>query len=201
MALMSAHKFFDSKKSLFFAAVALLLWIMRIPQTIPTLGLDRGVYVSSAERLLAGDKLYAEIFEAKDPIFIWQIAFSRALSPLMDIVLENLWVLLASYAIFWLSRLNDFPVYVAIFIGFIISPVILTGVNYRPGYSHLPGVAVVFLIVALLTIFVDHICTNLARKKTYFVSDRYRHDCWANVSCIDTVNSRGIHSIFRNTRV
>lgn len=156
MALMSAYKFFDLNKNLFFSVVALILWIVRIPQTIPTLGLDRGVYVSSAERLLAGDKLYAEIFEAKDPIFIWQIAFGRALSPLMDIVFENLWVLLASYAIFWLSKLNDFPIYVAIFIGFIISPIILTGVNYRPGYSHLPGVAVLFLIVALLT------------NKTYF---------------------------------
>ena len=150
MSIAGAYKFFDSNKNSFFAVIALFLWILRIPQTIPTLSLDRGVYVSSAERLLAGDKLYAEIFEAKDPIFIWQIALGRALSPLMDVVLENLWVFLASYSIYWLSKFHNFPTHVAIFIGFILSPIIITGVNYRPGYSHLPGIAVVFLIVVFL---------------------------------------------------
>ena len=151
MNLVNSDKFFGSKKNSFFAAVALLFWILRIPQTIPRLDFDRGVYVSSAERLLAGDKLYSEIFETKDPIFIWQIAFGRMLSPLMDIVLENFWVLLASCSIYWLSRFHNFPTYISIFLGFIICPAIVTGINYYPGYSHLPGVAILFLIIAFLT--------------------------------------------------
>ena len=68
------------EKKHFYALFAVLLWILRIPLTIPSLSADRGVYVSSAERLLAGDKLYSEIFEAKDPIFIWQINCSQILT-------------------------------------------------------------------------------------------------------------------------
>lgn len=144
------------EKKYFYSLFAVLLWVLRIPITIPSLSADRGVYVSSAERLLAGDKLYSEIFEAKDPIFIWQIALGRLFSPIMDIVLENFWIFLASYSIYWLSRFFKLSTHISIFLGFILSPVILTGINYYPGYSHLPGIAVVFITTILLA------------KKSYF---------------------------------
>jgi hypothetical protein len=156
------------KEDLFFASFAVFLWVLRIPLTIPSLNADRGVYVSSAERLLAGNKLYAEVFEAKDPIFIWQIAFGRFFSPLMDIVLENFWIFLASCSIYWLSRYSKLPNHICIFLGFVISPVILTGLNYYPGYSHLPGIAVVFLTTVCL-VKKSYFCAGLASALLFFL--------------------------------
>jgi hypothetical protein len=156
------------EKNFFYALFAIFLWVLRIPLTIPSLSADRGVYVSSAERLLAGDRLYAEIFEAKDPIFIWQIAFGRFFSPIMDIVLENFWIFLASCSIYWLSRFFKLSNHISIFLGFIVSPVILTGINYYPGYSHLPGIAVVFLTIVFLT-KKSYFCAGFASALLFFL--------------------------------
>lgn len=156
------------EKKHFYALFAILLWVLRIPLTIPSLSADRGVYVSSAERLLAGDKLYSEIFEAKDPIFIWQIAFGRLFSPIMDIVLENFWIFLASYSIYWLSIFFKLSNHISIFLGFIITPIILTGINYYPGYSHLPGIAVVFLTIVFLA-KKSYFCAGLVSVLLFFL--------------------------------
>ena len=156
------------EKKHFYALFAVLLWVLRIPLTIPLLSADRGVYVSSAERLLAGDRLYAEIFEAKDPIFIWQIAFGRFFSPIMDIVLENFWIFLASYSIYWLSKFFKLSNHISIFLGFIISPIILTGINYYLGYSHLPGIAVIFLTIVFLA-KKSYFCAGFASTLLFFL--------------------------------
>ncbi len=111
---------------------------------------DRGVFVSIAERLLAGDKLYVDVWDNKDPIFYYMIALGRVFSPYADVVIEILYILIASISLYFISRSFNFQKTTAFMIGFIGCPIIITGGNYYPGYSHLPGTALVFASLAFL---------------------------------------------------
>ena len=65
---------------------------------------DRGIFVSIAERLLAGDKLYVDVWENKDPIFYYMISLGRVFSPYADVVLEIL-LEKVKFSIAWLLSL------------------------------------------------------------------------------------------------
>jgi hypothetical protein len=142
-----------NKTDAFFKAIIFLsfLFFIILPRTVPSIKLpDRGIFVSVAERLLAGDKLYSEVWENKDPIFYWLIALGRFFSPFADIVLEVLYIFIASTSIYFISRYFDLIKNSAFIIGFVACPIIITGGNYYPGYSHLPGTALTLASLMLL---------------------------------------------------
>jgi hypothetical protein len=124
-------------------------WVLRLPRTAPGTSADRGMFASYAERVLAGDKLYVDVWYPKDPIFIWVLAVGRYFSPTADVVIENLWLLMASYAVYKIGNQFDLSKKISIVCGFLLTPTILVGGNYYPGYSHLPGISLTLLIVAL----------------------------------------------------
>ncbi|WP_169337920.1 glycosyltransferase 87 family protein [Propionicicella superfundia] len=111
--------------------------------------LDRGIFVSVAERLLAGDVLYRDVWDNKDPLFYYTIALGRAVSPLMDIVLEMAWVALTGVGVALIARFLGARLRMCVVAGFVMTPLVLTGPLYFPGNSHLPAVAVATLSVAL----------------------------------------------------
>jgi hypothetical protein len=127
-----------------------IFWLINLPRTVPLLEADRGLFVSYAERLLAGDKLYVDLFFPKDPVFVWVIAAGRILSPLMDIFFENLWLLIAAYSVYQISKCSKLSAHFALLLGFLVTPLILTSGQYYPGYTHLPGIALTFLGASLL---------------------------------------------------
>ncbi len=127
-----------------------LFWVVNFPRTIPLLEADRGLFVSYAERLLAGDKLYADLFFPKDPVFVWLIALGRTFSPLMDILIENFWLILSSVAVYQTSKHLKIGRCHTLLLGFLVTPLILTSGQYYPGYTHLPGIALTLLSVSLL---------------------------------------------------
>ena len=130
-------------------ATIVFAWMLRLPRTTPGVSADRGMFASYAERVLAGDKLYVDVWYPKDPIFIWVLALGRNLTPTADVVVENLWLLMASYAVYKIGNQFDLTNNISIVCGFLLTPTILVGGNYYPGYSHLPGISLTLLIVAL----------------------------------------------------
>lgn len=52
----------------------LIAWIAIVPNIIPDRNSDRGIFVSVAERLLAGDILYKEVLDNKEPLFYYFVA-------------------------------------------------------------------------------------------------------------------------------
>jgi hypothetical protein len=130
-------------------ATIVFAWVLRLPRTTPGISADRGMFASYAERVLAGDKLYVDVWYPKDPIFIWILALGRYLSPTADVVIENLWLLMASYAVYKIGSQFDLSKNTSIVCGFLLTPTILVGGNYYPGYSHLPGISLTLLIIAL----------------------------------------------------
>ena len=131
--------------------ISVLQLLIILPRTVPSRNLpDRGIFVSIAERLLAGDKLYLDVWENKDPIFYYMISLGRVFSPYADVVLEILYIVIAATSLYFISRSLNFRKTTALMIGFIGCPIIITGGNYYPGYSHLPGTALVFASLAFL---------------------------------------------------
>ena len=127
------------------AATALVLF----PLLMPTHDFDRGIFVSVAERLLAGDRLYAGVWDNKGPLFYYLVACQRLAGSAGEILVEVLLVALSSYSSFKLVAACS-SVRNALLAGFIAAPIILTGVYYFPGYTHLPAIALSFASLALV---------------------------------------------------
>src|SRR5215212_11827377 len=70
----------------------------------PTTDGDAGVFLSVEGRLLAGDKLYKEVFDNKDPLFYYtQSVALDAMGWLGPFLLDVLWVAAASMAAYLLA--------------------------------------------------------------------------------------------------
>ncbi|WP_344364913.1 hypothetical protein [Arthrobacter humicola] len=126
----------------------LVIWVALLPRIIPGTSSDRGIFVSVAERLLAGDTLYRDVWDNKDPLFYYSLALGRTISPYADILLELTWIVSAGTAVYVLARKLGCNAPGALFAAFGMTPLILTGGLYRPGYTHLPGTALVLLVLA-----------------------------------------------------
>lgn len=125
-----------------------MVWALVLLRAVPGVQWDRGVFVSTAERLLAGDRLYGDVWDNKDPLFYYTLALGRTVSPLMDVTLEYAWLALACAGVVALARWLRCDTATGVLAGLIVAPVILTGAFYLPGLTHLPGTAVALLALA-----------------------------------------------------
>ncbi|GAB3067030.1 hypothetical protein GCM10027053_33140 [Intrasporangium mesophilum] len=130
-------------------AMVALAWAVALPRLVPGTTGDHGTYVSVAERLLAGDRLYVDVWDNKDPLFYYLLAAGRFATPLADIVIEVLWVVVAAVAVFSIARMAGVPRLLAFAAAFGGVPLLLTGAAYEPGMTHLPGVALILAAVAV----------------------------------------------------
>lgn len=128
-----------------------LVWVVLIPRMVPRVWSDRGIFVSVAERLLAGDILYRDVWDNKDPLFYLSIAAGRAISPFADVLMEVGWMLCAGVAVMMVGRWLGCSIPVAGFVSFGLTPLILAGRLYVAGATHLPGIAITLLILAATT--------------------------------------------------
>ena len=123
-------------------------WLVTLPRLVPSTFGDHGTYISVAERLLAGDRLYVDVWDNKDPFFFVALALGRTVSPLGDIAVEAFWVLVASWAVLVMAASAGAERRLALATGFGAIPLVLTGPAYEPGMTHLPGVALSLAAVA-----------------------------------------------------
>lgn len=130
-------------------ALIVLAWLYTVSRAIPLRDGDRGVFASMAERLAAGDTLYVDVWDNKEPLFFLTLAAGRTLSPYLDVVIELLWLVLASIAIYQIARSQQLTPALSGLIGFVSTPIILTGSVYAAGFSHLPASTVLLGIIAL----------------------------------------------------
>ena len=122
--------------------------LLTLPRLAPNPSTDdHGTFGSVAERLLAGDRLYVDVWDNKDPGFYYVLALGRLVSPLSDFVVEILWVLIACVSAWLLSRASGSSRGRALLVGG-LTPVILTGTTYAAGMTHLPGVALSLAAIA-----------------------------------------------------
>lgn len=124
-------------------AAALLTAIRAMPNMgSPTAG------CSVAERMAAGDRLYVDVWDNKDPVFYYLMAAGRVVTPLADYALEIGWLVVVAVAVYALARDvvdSALPAVVAAATGLLA----VTGGAYIAGYTYLPGTALVLVAAAL----------------------------------------------------
>lgn len=126
-----------------------VVWLVTWPRTVPTLFGDHGSYISMAERVLAGDRLYVDVWDNKGPLYYDEIAVGRLVSRFADIALEVGWVALACAAVLSLCRFAGIPRRGSLLTALAGVPVVVTGAAYTAGMTHLPGVALCLGVAGL----------------------------------------------------
>jgi len=115
----------------FLFPVVVLTWIGLSIRILPDRDADRGIFVSTAERLLAGDRLYSGVFDNKEPLFYYFIAAQRALGWGAEIAAEAMLLLLAAAAVYLLA-LKVTSRWTAIAVSLLAAPIVLIGGYYTP---------------------------------------------------------------------
>jgi hypothetical protein len=144
-------------------AFILVTWVFVFPLLVPTHTSDRGVFVDVAERLLAGDRLYAEVYDNKDPLFFYFVAAQRILGGFGEIAFEGILVIIAAASSFALAQLITTKRYAAA-VSFVAVPIILTGTFYFPGCTELPGVSLSLAACAFVArrrLIISGVCIGL----------------------------------------
>jgi hypothetical protein len=126
-----------------------LVWVSLLARILPETDSDRGIFVSVAARLVAGDRLYTEVWDNKEPFFYYVTVPGRIVSPLIDVLIELAWLIVAAVSVYRLVT-RDSDRRAAVLIAFVLTPIVLTGHNYYPGFTELPGVAVSLAVLSCL---------------------------------------------------
>ena len=134
-----------------FSGLTFATWLFTVTRAIPLRNGDRGVFVSMAERLAAGDVLYVDVWDNKEPLFFLTLSLGRLLSPGMDVAIEMAWLIVSGVSALFIARAVGARPLLAAAAGFIATPLIITGATYSAGFSHLPATSV-FLALAALAI-------------------------------------------------
>jgi hypothetical protein len=129
------------------APAVLAAWIITIPRLVPGRDSDRGVFVSVAERLLAGDMLYSGVYDNKEPLFYYFVALQLALGPWAEVAAEALSIAIAAAAAYVIAMKLSSR-WTAAATSFVAVPITLTGAFFLPGYTELPGIALVLAAIA-----------------------------------------------------
>lgn len=137
--------------------LAVFTWILVAGMTIPraiTGGVaDYGFFTAIAERMRAGDMLYVEVWDNKDPFVFFFLAAARNIGPNGVIgawLLELAWVVMAAIAIFVIARRTKIQSTLAAFTAFVLAPIVILGMPYFMGSTHLPAVGLLLAAVALI---------------------------------------------------
>lgn len=124
--------------------------LVTLPRLTPIGNGDFFSHVSAAERIGAGDRLYADVWDNKDPYYYYALALADTLGGWGFVLLELLWVALAVGSLVALAGSHgsgDRAWTVVVAWG--IAPWAILGVTYAGAMSVMPGVAVTLLVIAL----------------------------------------------------
>ena len=109
----------------------------------PFVASDQGVFLSVAGRMLDGDRLYADVFDNKDPLFFYTYAGAFWIGDWRaPFLLDAIWLALAGVAVALLARALGAP-RSAVVASFFVYPLTLAAGWYLVGLSMLAACAVV----------------------------------------------------------
>lgn len=108
---------------------------------------DYGIHVSVAERLIAGDRLYEEVWDNKDPLYFLSLAGARAITPLGGWFLEIVSLAATSISVYFLATAVGTSRRLAMLVGWVVAPVVVIGLLDATGGIS-PAVAAAFASIA-----------------------------------------------------
>jgi len=120
-----------------------------VPRSIDGAVGDYGFFVGVADRLRAGDALYEQVWDNKDPLYFYTLAIAQSAGPWGLWLLEIIWIAIASLAVYGITRkLASLSSDTSVLCAASATPLILLGMPYFMGSTHLPGIAISLVIVA-----------------------------------------------------
>ena len=131
------------------------LWVaaMTLPRATSGAVSDYGFFTSVAERLRSGDTLYVEVWDNKDPFVFYFLAVARNIGPNGVVgawLLEISWIVLAAIALFVIARSVAISRVLSVFAAFVLAPVVVLGMAYFMGNTHVPAIGLLLAAIALL---------------------------------------------------
>jgi hypothetical protein len=103
---------------------------------------DPGVWLSVAARLLDGDRLYADVFDNKDPFFFYSYALSLRIAGVRGpFALEVVWLAVGTVGLAMALRTLRVGT-LAVVTGAVVYPLALTASWYVPGATMVPALAI-----------------------------------------------------------
>jgi hypothetical protein len=100
-----------------------------------------------AERLLAADTLYSGVYDNKDPLFYYFVAAQRWTGgSWAELAAEVILIAIAAVAAYF-ATVKVSSQWTAAAVSLIAVPIIVTGPYYLPGFSELPGIALVLVAI------------------------------------------------------
>ena len=115
------------------AGLTMIVWWLLVWRALPIPLGDQGTFVSVAERLLAGDTLYTEVAENKDPLFHYLNAGVRWLGPWGTWLYSLGLLVVGSVSAYVISRSLGQSERASVLVGWVASPVIMTGSMFSGG--------------------------------------------------------------------
>jgi hypothetical protein len=125
------------------------VWLLIVFRAMPVPTADFGMFVTVADRLRAGDRLYVDVFENKDPLAHYALALARFPSPLGAWGLHVAYLVLTCAGIYFICRRLGCGLRPSSLIAFAASPIVLTGAIFVAGTSHMIGIALCLWLIAL----------------------------------------------------
>ncbi len=129
----------------------LAAWLVVILRVQPWPFSDYAAFLAVARRLNAGDVLYQEIWDNKDPFVYYSLALLQDIGQPALWALEVAWFLIAAIAVYAIARRYGLEPTWAFLAGGILTPLVLIPFHYFPGTTHLPGVALSLAAIAAFT--------------------------------------------------
>jgi hypothetical protein len=132
-----------------FVVIFLLSFFTRL---VPAAGSDNGIFQSVADRMLAGDHLYVDVYDNKDPLFYYMVAGQRLIGPIGQYLFELAAVFGSSWLTAMLAKRFETSLTRLEFAAICLcAAFVLTGWFYRPGMPATP--ALFFAVVAFAAAF------------------------------------------------
>lgn len=130
------------------AAVWLVVLVRTVPRTIDGAVGDYGFFIGVADRLRAGDTLYTQVWDNKDPLYFYTLAVARTAGAAGSWVLEILWIIVAVASVLAIGSSVRLALVPRVLLAAGATPLILIGMPYFMGSTHLPGVVLILAVAA-----------------------------------------------------
>ena len=128
---------------------AVPVWIVVVRSAVMSRVVDGGIFLSVSAGVADGLTLYEQIWDNKDPLFFGVMALATIVNPALSFFLDVMWIALAGLGAGLIARMvmsSDR----ALFVGLVITPLLMLGPAYVPGWTNTPGTALVLLSLGLL---------------------------------------------------
>ena len=143
----SRQRVWPKLADLMLGLAVLATWILVFPRLVPDRSDDRGIFVSVAERLLAGDILYSEVYDNKEPLFLYFVAVQRALGAIGELAAEAMLIGSCALLVYFVA-VRLYSRRTAVAISFVALPLVVTGEFYVPGATYLPAICLTLAVFA-----------------------------------------------------